>query len=147
MSAGMTVLPERSMCPTPGGGVTSPARPIRLMTPPSTTIAAFSIAGLPSPGMTRAPSNSTVWAGAGDGGAKVARVAKRPINAMNKGDMGHPLDGCRGDPLARSVATIRREGGFGRIQASAGHLSALRGYAIIIANVGDFSEHWGNRSA
>src|SRR5262245_24998804 len=57
--AGITVLPARSTRAAPAGALTSPCRPTEVMRPLSTTTALFSMTGLRSPGISRAPSNTT----------------------------------------------------------------------------------------
>src|SRR6266700_1455571 len=81
MIAGMTVLPSRSTRVPPAGRAISPLRPIRAIAPRSTSSAASLMAGLPSPGMTRAPSNRTVCAYAGCAASVAARTAT-PRNAL-----------------------------------------------------------------
>ena len=82
MIAGMTVLPASAIVAAPAGAAISPVRPIRTITPRSTKIAAFSMPGLPSPGITRAPSNTTVCAGTGcTANAAKTAVKTRPIKA------------------------------------------------------------------
>ena len=75
MIAGMTVWPVRSTRAAPGGASTAPAAPTWVKRPSSTTNAAFSTV-VPSPTMSRPPSNSTApetgaggWAGCAGGGA------------------------------------------------------------------------------
>src|SRR5262245_22482811 len=82
MIAGITVLPSRSTRVAPAGIATSPLRPIRVIVPRSTRMAAFSIAGLPSPKIPRAPSNSTLWALAGCGCMRNAAAARRHKSAL-----------------------------------------------------------------
>src|SRR5215510_8820144 len=57
MSAGITVLPERSTRVAPAGGWRSPFFPTHVKVSPSTRNAELSIGALPSPTMRRAPSN------------------------------------------------------------------------------------------
>src|SRR5438132_4050888 len=57
MSDGITVLPDRSTRTAPWGAWRSPFLPIQVHVSPSTRNAEFSMGPLPSPGMSRAPSN------------------------------------------------------------------------------------------
>ena len=59
MMAGMTVVPVRSTRFAPAGASSSAAGPSWTNRPPSTTKAAFSMGGLPSPTISPAPSNTT----------------------------------------------------------------------------------------
>jgi hypothetical protein len=56
MSAGITVLPDRSTRLAPDGAVTVPLAPTRTIIPFSTRNTDCSTAGVPSPGISRAPS-------------------------------------------------------------------------------------------
>src|SRR5436190_1923761 len=59
-NAGITVLPERSTCCAPLGGVMLDCLPMAAMRPFCTTNAPFSIGGVPSPMITRAVSKTPV---------------------------------------------------------------------------------------
>src|SRR5262245_53809744 len=61
--AGITVFPVRSTRAAPVGTSSSPLRPTRVNRVSSTMNAAFSIGGLPSPVISRAPSNTVTLAG------------------------------------------------------------------------------------
>src|SRR5262249_46332347 len=74
----------------PGGPAMLPVRPMRAITPRSTRTAPFSIAGLPSPEITRALSNSNVCAGAGPATNTAART-NRTSDPIALQDMGRSL--------------------------------------------------------
>src|SRR5262245_49974451 len=93
MMAGITVLPSRSTRRAPAGSATSPLRPMRVIVPLSTRIAEFSIGGVPSPGIRRAPSNRVACASAvvvANGIIATARTNRATLVIMLR-DMGDPL--------------------------------------------------------
>src|SRR5688500_3670482 len=77
MSAGITVLPDRSTRRTPAGAFTAAALPTSAITLPSTRMAPCSIAGEPSPMIRRAPSYSVACGCAWIVAAKSATETQR----------------------------------------------------------------------
>src|SRR5215813_934836 len=143
MSAGITVLPVTPTRAAPAGAATSPRRPSAAIRSPTTTIAASSIGALPSPTISRAPSNTVAAPGVWPGAALVAsrNVANAtrqdridmglhiPISSLSDAvslgsahakaataDKSHPL----GEHVIRRKASIDRDGDPGHEGQSSG---------------------------